>query len=299
MDKSIKIITIIFCAVLFFFCVIMISLPKGRITTEEIFEIHNHLPELNKDLPRPIGSIGTLERISFKDHCFVYEMTVKGDSKVIDFYKEKHDNFKTILTYSFLTMDGQGMKATQLARYNKEKGIGIKCVISASNRDSVEWEFKPDELLNLRNSISSAPGEAMAKALSMQVELINAQIQAERGNIDIISVVTNALSGTEDEGILLKDISSNQSTVIFTYLINDDMYDLELIDKGAKMPESKINIIEELATDSDCQELINMISIAHSSIVIRYIGVKSNDTIEITIPYQIVKRYSEVPGLIN
>ena len=111
MEKFIKIFVFVFAATLLVAIIYIKSLPQNRTTIDETFQINSWVNDLNNDLPRNIGSIGTLDRITFEDNRIHYHMSVHSDVDIMDFYKHNYMEYKELLMYSLILLNGQNNNA--------------------------------------------------------------------------------------------------------------------------------------------------------------------------------------------
>ena len=290
MEKFLKTFGICACAAIIAIIAIVSSLPKDRNTTfsNDDLDIARQIKALNYDLPRPIGTIGSLESITYEDNMICYNMSVYGDPTIMDFYKENYNTFKTVMLYSFTLLNGQNNNATKLAEFEAQKGIGTKWVIKTSNNRSISWQATGNELLEFIKENESNPTEIVSDLLDFQIELTNYQIK---------TVSSNSLANINEEGIYFKSISHTNNDVIMTYILDESLYIIDNIIENSKDKQFINELASELAIDPDMQELINLISISHSNIIIRYQGNTTRKFADLKITYETLKKHSQVPRL--
>jgi len=290
MEKLFKTFAISACVVIIVVIAVVSSLPKNRNTTfkNEDINIAGQIKALNYDLPRDIGTIGSLESITYEDNMICYNMSVFGDSRIMDFYKENYTTFKTVMLYSFALLNGQNNNATRLAEFEAAKGIGTKWVIKISDDCFISWQATGKELLEFIKEKETNPTDIVADLLDFQIELTNYQLS---------TVTSNSLADFNEEGIYFKSISHTNNDVIMTYILDESLYLIDNIIENSKDHEFIKELAYELTLDPDMQELINLISISHSNIIIRYQGNKSYKYADLKITYEILKKHSQVPHL--
>lgn len=108
MDKLFKYIIAIFIACTLTGIFIALNIPRSKLTFNEKMRLSKIIAECNTDLPREIGTIGYLDSMSFADETITYAVSVKGDDRIIQVYSDNYDEFKDMLKYSFIEMNGQG-----------------------------------------------------------------------------------------------------------------------------------------------------------------------------------------------
>lgn len=288
MEKVFKILVSLALGAVLVAIIVVSTMPKNRLTAEDIINFHNMSKTLNQDLPRNLGTVGSLDSIYFSDKMFCYKCTVFGDPSVIDFYKDHYDTYKTVAKYSFLTMNGQNFNGTRLASYEKEKGLGTRWILCSTDGRSLSWDISGEEILSFIQEYKGSPSEAMRDILEFQIELTKFHLN---------TVGSNNLCQFEDEGIRFSNIECQGDTVIWSFIADEKLYDISLgsgsFDNAMLIDE----LTKEFIQDSDAQELVNMLSISQSNLTLRYQGSISHNRADIVIPYQTLKKYSEVPNL--
>ena len=82
-----------------------------------------------------------------------------------------------------------------------------------------------------------------------------------------------------------------------TYILDESLYIIDNIIENSKDKQFINELASELAIDPDMQELINLISISHSNIIIRYQGNTTRKFADLKITYETLKKHSQVPRL--
>ena len=65
------------------------------------------LIDLNSDLPRKIGTIGTQDSITYENKTLTYNHTVYGGKKIKKFYLDHYDDYKELIKYLIVAMGRQ------------------------------------------------------------------------------------------------------------------------------------------------------------------------------------------------
>ena len=288
MEKVIKIIVAVFVLAILVTIGIVSVLPKDRLTFDEEMEIRKGVQALNDDLPRQLGTIGTLDAIRYQNRAICYDMTVFGDPSIIEFYRSHYDEFRTVALYSFSTLNGQNGNANKLAEYCKAKKIGTKTTIVFADNESISWDFAPNELYDFLLSYKGTPTDAMRTVLDFNIALANYQCS---------NVATNSIESLSDEGIVLISLEHKDSDIIWTWSVDEHQYSIKDLSTSFQIQDAATVILGELVTDPDVQELVNLISISHSNMILRYKGYTSGKVAELYIPYSVLKHHSQVPSL--
>ena len=288
MERVIRVIAIAFVVVILITIGITMTLPKDRLTIEEEIRFREGIKELNSDLPRPFGTIGSLDSISFHKRKVGYHLSIFGDPSISTIYRDHYQDFHDVFMYSLATLDGQNGNATTLAEYCKSKRIGLTTTIAFSNADSMTWEFTPSELLDFIHSFNGTATDAVGRVLDFHIAL---------ANYNCSSITTNSISALAEDGIELLSLEHVDNSIIWNWGVDENQFDFETLSSAFQNEDFANFLIKEMIKEPDVQELVNIISVSHSDIILRYNGLTSNRMAEITIPYHLIKRYSQVPGL--
>lgn len=295
-----KIFKIFLCIVVSGLCIgvfVVMSIPKPSITIYEESELQKVLYDLNKNLPRTIGTIGTLDSIVYRERTIIYNMTAFGDNRITEVYTQNYNKFKDILKYSILTMNGQYNMGDVFISILEQKKLNIAYCIYTQNGDATEWLISGGELKDFAESCKVSPTTALRTTIDIQIEIanINLPIQIEDINNPIRSVALNAFLGDIDASCLPQSISHIDSDIVFEYDVDEEIIDLNELDNIKNDVIFLDAFAHSLAEDSDVHEFIGMLAISHSNMVIVYNGRNSHRSISIRIPYSILKKYCKVP----
>ena len=288
MEKVIKIALIAFVVVLLCAIGITRTLPKDRLTFEEELNLRKSVKMLNDNLPRRLGTIGSLDSITYHKRSIGYHLSVFGDPSINDLYRSHYNDFHDVFLYSIAALNGQNGNATKLAEYCNAKKIGMTTTIFFSNKESMAWEFTPSEPLDFIQTYNGTPTEAVGRVLDFHIAL---------ANYNCSSITTNTISSLTDEGIVLLSLENLSNSIVWNWGVDEKRFDMEQLSSSFHTEGFASLLIEEMIKDLDVQELINIISISRSNIILRYRGLTSNRSMEITIPYNLIKQHSQVPNL--
>ena len=295
-----KIFKIFLCVVVLGLCIgvfVTMIIPKPSITIFEESKLRKVLYDLNKNLPRTIGTIGTLDSIAYRDQTITYNMTSFGDNRIKEIYTQNYNKFKDLFKYSILVMNGQHNMGDIFISILEQKKLNIAYYIYTQDGDATKWLISSGELHDFAESCNISPTTALRTIIDIQIEVanINLPIQIEDINNPIKMVALNAFLGDIDASCLPKSISHIDNDIVIEYNVDDEIIDfneLENLKDDAKFLDDFACLITE---NDDMLEFIGMLAISHSNMVIVYNGRNSHRTISIRIPYNILRKYCKVP----
>lgn len=298
MDKLFKYIIAIFIACTLTGIFITLNIPRPKLTFNEKMRLSKIIAECNTDLPREIGTIGYLDSMSFADETITYAVSVKGDDTIMQVYSDNYDEFKDMLKYSFIEMNGQGSLGNTFAHSLETKGLNICFKVSTENKKSMSWNVTGKELSAFVDSCKLSPTTALKKVIDMQIKIANLKLPVTTSDSPkATTVAINSIVGdVKDEGCLLQSIKYEGNNLLFEYKVNEEsMKDIENL-KGREDDLELMNaFVQDLAQDKDVLEFIGMLVISHSNMVLVYRESKSNEQISIVLPYTILRNHCKVP----
>lgn len=298
MDKLFKYIiaVLIVCTLVGIFVALNMSRPK--LTFNDKIRLHQIIAECNADLPREIGTIGYLDSVSFVDETITYAVSVKGDDSIMQIYSDNYDEFKDMLKYSFIEMNGQRILGNAFAQSLEAKGLNICFKISTENKKSMSWNITGKELSTFVDSCKLSPTTALKKVIDMQIKIANLKLPVSASDSPrVTTVAINSIVGNiKNECYLLQEIKYEGNNLLFEYKVNEEgAKDI----KRLKDREDDLGymdaIVQELVQDKDVLEFIGMLAISHSNMMLVYRESKSNEQISIEMPYTILRNHCKVP----
>ena len=94
---------------------------------------------------------------------------MKGDDRIMQVYSDNYDEFKDMLKYSFIEMNGQGSLGNTFAHSLETKGLNISFKISTENKKSMSWNITGKDLSTFVDSCKLSPTTALKKVIDMQI----------------------------------------------------------------------------------------------------------------------------------
>lgn len=297
MEKLFKYIIVILVVCTFVGILVALIMPRPKLTLNDKIRLQQIIAGCNADLPREIGTIGYLDSMSFADGTITYAVRVKGDDRIMQIYSGNYDEFKDMLKYSLIEMNGQRNLGNAFAQSLEAKGLNICFKVSTENKKSMSWNITGKELCEFVDSCRLSPTTALKKVIDMQIKIANLKLPlttVETQNATTVAINSVVGDGI-DESCLLQTIKNEGNNILFEYKVNKEgMKNIEIL-KGRQDDMDFINaLVQELAQDKDIQEFIGMLAISHSNMVLVYRESKSNEKISIELPYTILRNHCKV-----
>lgn len=277
---------------------VALNIPRPKLTFNDKMRLSKIIAECNTDLPREIGTIGYLDSITFADETITYAVSVKGDDRIMQVYSDNYDEFKDMLKYSFIEMNGQGSLGNAFAQSLEAKGLNICFKVSTENKKSMSWNTTGKELSTFVDSCKLSPTTALKKVIDMQIKIANLKLPITTSDSpQATTVAINSIVGdVKDESCLLQSIKYEGNNLLFEYKVNEEgAKDIKKL-KGREEDLGYMDaLVQELVQDKDMLEFIGILAISHSNMVLVYRESKSNEQISIKIPYIILRNHCKVP----
>lgn len=297
MEKGFKYFLWITVLGLFVGIFIAVKVPKPSITIYEEIELKKIISDWNSDLPSNIGTVGTMDSVIYHDRTIIYNITVFGDNSIKEIYQKNYNEFKDILKYSLLVMNGQRNMGNLFSSIldNKELNLGFR--IYTQDGDFTEWEIPGHELNEFTKACQMSPTTALRTTIDMHIEIANLHLPVKIEDIQdpIKSVILNSILGDLDENCLPKSIVHVGEDIIFEYNVSEEIIDLDDLDIIKNKPEFVERFTSSIIEDEDVHEFLGLLAISHSNMIITYEGRTTHKSVSIRIPYYILKKYCKIP----
>lgn len=276
---------------------IAMSVSKPSKTIFDESKLKDAIRYLNSDLPRNVGTIGTMDSIVYNERTITYNITVFGDNGIQEVYKENYNDFKDILKYSVLAMNGQRDMGNKFASLFDTEELNIGFRIYTQDGEATEWKVPGKELDEFMKACQMSPTTALRKTIDLQIEIanLNLPVKIEDVRDPVRSVALNTFLGEVDEDCLPKAISHVGEDIIFEYDVDEEAMDFDAVDKNKNNPDAIEILVQSLVEDEDAHEFLGMLAISHSNMVVTYEGRNTHRKVSIRIPYSILKKYCKVP----
>lgn len=290
------IVLLIVCTLIGIF--IALNMPRPKLTFSDKMKLSQIIAECNANLPREIGTIGYLDSMSFANETITYAVSVKGDDRIIQVYSDNYDEFKDMLKYSFIEMNGQGSLGNTFAHSLETKDLNISFKISTENKKSMSWNITGKELSTFVDSCKLSPTTALKKVIDMQIKIANLKLPVTTSDFPkATTVAINSIVGdVKDESCLLLSIKYEGNNLLFEYKVNEEgAKDIKRLKDREEDLDFMDAFVQELAQDKDVLEFIGMLALSHSNMVLVYRENASAKQFSLTLPYTILRNHCKVP----
>ncbi len=274
----------------------VINAPKPAMTVYDNIELEKIVRNLNSNLPREIGTIGTLDSLTYTEKTLTYNISINGDSRIKQVYKEHYDDFEDLLKYSLVVMNGQNNMGEKYADFfsNKELNLGFR--VYTADGDATFWKMTGKELKNFVDSCKMSPTTALRTVIDAQIAIANIDLPIRPDDLtNTKTVALNSIIGDLDESCLLQSIKHVENDIIFVYNVDEKDFDIDQIGNTFDNEENLDNFAEAMTEDADFQEFLGLLAISHSNLIIQYDGRTSHKTASIRIPFSTLRKYCKVP----
>ena len=295
MEKAFKYFLSFFAIALTIGIIYAIHAPRPKMSLFDEQEMRRLIVRLNDDLPREIGTIGYLDSITYANHTISYVMSVKGDNGIKQVYTDYYDDFKELLKYSVLMMNGQRNMGDKFSSILDYKGLDAGVKIYTPDRTCTSWTITGTELKNFVDDCKLNPTEALHRVIEMNVKIANLSLPMKPSEETSVRTVSLNSIVTDDDSFLLQSIAYNVNNLILEYDVDEQECDLDVMEENAKDGECVEALASTMTEDADVKEFFGLVSIAHTNIILKYVGRTSGKVTEITIPYQVIKKYCKIP----
>ena len=296
MEKLFKYILAILVVCTLVGIVVALNNPRPKLTFNDKIRLRQIITRCNADLPREIGTIGYLDSMSFADETITYAVSVKGDDRIMQVYSDNYDEFKDMLKYSFIEMNGQKKLGTTFAHCLEAKGLNICFKVSTENKKSMSWNITGKELSAFVDSCKLSPTTALKKVIDMQIKIVNLKLPVTTSDSSkATTVAINSIVGdVKDESCFLQSIKYEGNNLLFEYKVNDEgAKDIKKLKDRENDLEFMDALVQELAQDKDVLEFIGLLAISHSNMVLVYKN--SAKQISLKLPYIILRNHCKIP----
>ena len=298
MEKLFKYILAILVVCTLVGIVVALNNPRPKLTFNDKIRLSKIIAECNADLPREIGTIGYLDSMSFADETITYAVSVKGDDRIMQVYSDNYDEFKDMLKYSFIEMNGQRNLGNTFAHSLEAKGLDICFKVYTESNKSKSWTITGREISEFVDSCKSSPTTALKRVIDMHIQIANLKLPVTTSDSPKATTVAinSIVEDTKDESCLLQSIKYEGNNLLFEYKVNEEgVKNIERLKDREEDLDFMDAFVQELAQDKDVLEFIGMLALSHSNMVLVYRENASAKQFSLTLPYTILRNHCKVP----
>lgn len=253
-------------------------------------EINQNDKKLNTELPRKIGTIGQLDCVTYDSDVIIYHFTNFGDSSIDLFYEDNYNEIGEIMKYGAITLNGQHNAGDNLAKLLDSKGLIMRIEFKTPSNKIFQWNYTGKDILDFMKSIRISPTEALYTIIDTHIKLANLSLPIGSNYLGCVNtIVTNSIGSTMGQGENLLKILHDGNSVIFVCETNEQETSISEIREYLNNPFFIENFAMLLSEDADMMEFMNMLVLSHSNLTYRMKNVATTDSIDVIIPYVILK----------
>lgn len=290
MRISFKQILCIFASIIIGVVIIVQFLPKPKLSFSDKQELLRWIEKLNSELPRNIGTIGQLDCVTYDSNVITYHFSNFGDSSIDTFYEDNYNEVGEMMKYGAITLNGQNNAGDNFAKLLDSKGLSVCFKFKTPSNKIFQWNYTGKEILDFMQSIRISPTEALYTIIDAHIKLANLNIPIDSDDHSSVNtIVTNTIGNTlgPDERIL--KILHDGNSVVFVCETNEHEASILQIKEYLNDPLFIQNYATLLSENADIMEFMNMLVLSHSNLTYRMKNVASTDSVDVTIPYVILK----------
>lgn len=290
MQTSFKQILCIFASIIIGAIIIVQLLPKPKLSFSDKQELHRTIEKLNSELPRKIGTIGQLDCVTYDANVITYHFTNFGDSSINSFYEDNYNEIGEIMKYGAITLNGQNNAGDNLAKLLDSKELIMRIEFKTPSNKIFQWNYTGKDILEFMKSIRISPTEALCTIIDTHIKLANLSLPMESNYLGCVNtIITNSIGSAMERGENLLKILYDGNSVVFVCETNEQETSIPEIREYLNNPFFIDNFATLLSEDADMLEFMNMLVLSHSNLTYRMKNVTSTDSIDVIIPYVILK----------
>lgn len=274
------------------------SYSQRKVTSGETSQIAEAISQLNSELPRPIGSIGSLEHVTYSDMTITFELKVNGSDEIMNVYADNYDDVRDLLLYNFIIMNGQNQCGTLLADILNNHNLNFGVKIYTESGKSKFWSITGEQIKQFVESCQLSPTQALQKVIDISLEIANLELPLSPDDTHLVAnISTKSIVGDIDESCLLQKIEHQGDKIIFEYKVYEqDMENYEALAEQQNNIDFMNALVSELVQDKDILEFLRLMTISHSDLVLAYQGDKTGKQVSVEIPYTILREHCPIPS---
>lgn len=268
--------------------IVTISMPRPKVSIFKKKELFQIIQDVNKDLPREIGTIATFNHISYSNLMLVYDYTLKGSNNILLFYRDNTESIKQLLLYHFILMNGNFNLGYQFIYLLDYYNLDCQYNLYINDGDCFICKLTKEEIKEFVEACKISPTEALNIIIDMHLEF------EKNSNLGIQSIVINSIDFFNDSINFLKEIKHINNNIIFVSEIYDEGFNFKDIEIQANNEAFLDAMAAFLAQDKNMIEFINLIVLSNSNLEFIFENPESKEKVSFVITNNILKRYSNI-----
>lgn len=273
--------------------IILIPDRKKSKTDQEMYAMANRL---KKECPVQVGAYMYLTNVSFFNDTIRYDYEIRYNDEVEKFYSENPIIVEKLTKLKIIINQQKGWNSAW-ANLIKENNYVWELHMKYSDNRSSTISFNGNDLSDLLKELTSK--EALESYLNTTLFLMNKNtpiVTDEEGNlIDVEVKNLKKIKSLEKKYQVFENAFIEGNNIVFLYSIPELQYTISDITGSCENPETIELLFKNMCSDPTTKEELTIFALAKCNLVLRYYGVKSKQSIDITIPYSMIRQHTYIP----
>lgn len=274
--------------------IILIPDRKKSKTDQEMYAMANRL---KKECPVQVGAYMYLTNVSFFNDTIRYDYEIRYNDEVEKLYSENPIIVEKLTKLKIIINQQKGWNSAW-ANLIKENNYVWELHMKYSDNRSSTISFNGNDLSDLLKELTSK--EALESYLNTTLFLINKNtpiVTDEEGNlIDVEVKNLKKIKSLEKKYQVFENAFIEGNNIVFLYSIPELQYTISDIKGSSENPETIKLLFKNMCSDPTTKEELTIFALAKCNLVLRYYGVKSKQSIDITIPYSMIRQHTYIPS---
>ena len=274
--------------------IILIPDRKKSKTDQEMYAMANRL---KKECPVQVGAYMYLTNVSFFNDTIRYDYEIRYNDEVEKFYSENPIIVEKLTKLKIIINQQKGWNSAW-ANLIKENNYVWELHMKYSDNRSSTISFNGNDLSDLLKELTSK--EALESYLNTTLFLMNKNtpiVTDEEGNlIDVEVKNLKKIKSLEKKYQVFENAFIEGNNIVFLYSIPELQYTISDITGSCENPETIELLFKNMSSDRATKEELTIFALAKCNLVLRYYGVKSKQSIDITIPYSMIRQHTYIPS---
>lgn len=274
--------------------IILIPDRKKAKTDQEMYAIANRL---KNECPVQVGAYMYLTNVSFSNDTIRYDYEIKYNDEVEKLYSENPIIVEKLTKLKIIINQQKGWNSAWTNLIKENNYVWELHMKYSDNRSSTIF-FNGNDLSDLLKELTSK--EALQSYLNTTLFLMNKNtpiVTDEEGNlIDVEVKNLKKIKSLEKKYQVFENAFIEGNNIVFLYSIPELQYTISDIKGSCENPETIELLFKNMSSDPATKEELTIFALAKCNLVLRYYGVKSKQSIDITIPYSMIRQHTYIPS---